>query len=705
MQASTRASYLVVPDASARAGTADLSGDGAVSQPAIWLGQVGVNPEHVRIESSAGTSVVGRTQGAPASQNGVVGLSQFARVALGVGIGDTVYVNPVTLNELARCTLVPPMEVPEDSASRDQLTSALRTQPIPVDAGMFVQLPVGRRSGTVTFFVSDTKSGPGLLGPLTQIEILPPNPALFEPLREPLGIESVAGLGAQVQELMQVVGVPLQNPRLYADLGIRPVRGVLLYGPPGTGKTLLCRALAKEIGVAFLHVNAPEVVGGHHGETEKQLRLLFRKAFNLAPCIIFLDEIDAIARSRESLSSQADQRAVAQLLSLMDGLTASEGVVVVATTNRLETIDEAFRRPGRFDQEIYIGPPDERGRREVLRVHTREMPLGNGIDEVLDDIAARTPGFTGADLAGLCRGAAVAAIRRTMGLRSSDSVQEGLAEIFESETRNLRVEAEDFAMATASAEPSTGRMYRQRHRWSLTHEVESVEARQSAELLREVARLRLSPDGEEVRGAAPRGIILRSEDPGLAAHVSHSVAKGLAVNVVEFSVPEQLSQWQGETEQRVRGIAARAVRLQPCILQINQFDLLQPLKDDVGSRDRLLGQLLDSLDGMLESDKVFVVGISEGVHTPTEIIRRPGRFELLLTLEPPSEASRDQIIGVSFTSTAPFPMREMVLEATEGMSASMTSVFSELCRHLAEKYPESSAPQVISDARRLFSSV
>ncbi|MFB6265834.1 MAG: AAA family ATPase, partial [Candidatus Nanohaloarchaea archaeon] len=224
--------------------------------------------------------------------------------------------------------------------------------------------------------------------------------------------EDIGGLEDEIQKVREMIELPLKHPEVFQQLGIEAPSGVLLHGPPGTGKTLLAKAVANEADAWFTSINGPEVMSKFYGESEKQLREIFEKAQENSPAIIFIDELDALAPKRGEARGEVEQRVVAQLLSLMDGLEAREDVIVIAATNRSEDIDEALRRPGRLDREIEIGVPDRNGRKEILQIHTRNMPLEDEVD--LDELADRTHGYVGADIEALAKEAAMATLRRVL---------------------------------------------------------------------------------------------------------------------------------------------------------------------------------------------------------------------------------------------------------------------------------------------------
>ena len=347
----------------------------------------------VVVRTSGGRSAVLRLDACPApdEDSGVLRLDALTRRALGARIGTDVEVEPATLRPAAALRLETAGPV-EPAALQKALTG------VPLAAGAAVALPIGPQGSHVVVRVVD---GAGVVGPDTELTAVA---ADLTELTHPVnaGLADVGGLGPAVEELREVIQLAITRPEVLTRLGISPARGVILHGPPGSGKTLLCRSLAGELDAAFYYISGPEVVGSLHGQTEESLRAVFADAADHAPAIICIDEIDALTRNRRALSSHADLRAVAQLLSLMDGLRRARGVFVVGTTNQVELIDPAFRRPGRFDREIEIAEPDERARLEILTVQTRSMPLAAEARALLPRLAEETVGFNGADLSSVC---------------------------------------------------------------------------------------------------------------------------------------------------------------------------------------------------------------------------------------------------------------------------------------------------------------
>src|SRR5690606_37104530 len=371
--------------------------------------------------------------------------------------------------------------------------------------------------------------------------------AEFEEPRDGRGIinyDDVGGMDETIKQLREMVELPLRYPELFTRLGVDPPKGVLLHGPPGTGKTRLAQAVANESDAQFFTINGPEIMGSAYGESERRLREVFEEAQRSAPSIVFIDEIDSIAPKRGQVAGEAEKRLVAQLLTLMDGLQARSNLVVIAATNRPEAVDEALRRPGRFDREIIIGVPDESGRREILAIHTRGMPLGEGVD--LKELARSTHGFVGADLAALAREAAIEAVRRIMPRLDLDA-REIPAEVLET----LQVEKDDFRAAVKRVQPSAMRevmVQAPTIGWPAIGGADEAEGK-----LTEGGELPLrNPKAFERIGIRPAKGFLLYGPPGTGKTLlAKAVAKEAEANFISMKSSDLLSKWYGESEQQI----------------------------------------------------------------------------------------------------------------------------------------------------------
>ena len=467
--------------------------------------------------------------------------------------------------------------------------------------------------------------------------------AEFEELRDGRAVvnyDDVGGIGDTIQQLREMVELPLRYPELFTRLGVDPPKGVLLHGPPGTGKTRLAQAVANESDATFITINGPEIMGSGYGESEKRLREVFEEASKNSPAIIFIDEIDSIAPKRSQVAGEAEKRLVAQLLTLMDGLEARSNIVVIAATNRPDAIDEALRRPGRFDREIVIGVPDEKGRREILAIHTRGMPLGDKVD--LGELARTTHGFVGADIAALAREAAIEAVRRIMPRLDLDA-REVPPEVLE----DLMVTREDFMAALKRVQPSAMR--------EVMVQVPNVGwddiggLGEATEKLKEGIELPLkNPEAFRRLGIRPAKGFLLFGPPGTGKTLlAKAVAKEAEANFISMKSSDLLSKWYGESEQQIARMFQRARAVSPCVIFIDEIDSLVPARGSGQGEPTVTGRVVNTIlaemDGLEELQSVVVIGATNRPALVDPALLRPGRFDELVYVGTPDKAGREMI--------------------------------------------------------------
>ena len=470
--------------------------------------------------------------------------------------------------------------------------------------------------------------------------------AEFEEPRDGRGTvnyDDVGGMSDTIRQLQEMVELPLRYPELFTRLGVDPPKGVLLHGPPGTGKTRLAQAVASESEAEFFIINGPEIMGSAYGESEKRLRDVFEEAARSAPAIVFIDEIDSIAPKRSQVHGEAEKRLVAQLLTLMDGLDTRSNLVVIAATNRPEAIDEALRRPGRFDREIVVGVPDEKGRREILAIHTRGMPLGDGVD--LDEFARTTHGFVGADLAALTREAAIETVRRIMPKIDLDA-QTIPPEVLES----LCVERNDFLEALKRVQPSAMRevmVQAPNVGWENVGGLADAQ-----EKLREGVELPLkNPQAFRRLGIRPAKGFLLFGPPGTGKTLlAKAVAKEAEANFISIKSSDLLSKWYGESEQQISRLFARARQVSPCVVFIDEIDSLVPARGSSSMEPQVTGRVVNTIlaemDGMEELQSIVVIGATNRPGLVDPALLRPGRFDELIYVGTPEEEGRRHILGI-----------------------------------------------------------
>ncbi len=461
--------------------------------------------------------------------------------------------------------------------------------------------------------------------------------------RAGVNYDDVGGMGDTIQALREMVELPLRYPELFTRLGVDPPKGVLLHGPPGTGKTRLAQAVANESDAEFFTINGPEIMGSGYGESEKRLREVFEEATRAAPAIIFIDEIDSIAPKRQNVPGEAEKRLVAQLLTLMDGLEARANLVVIAATNRPDAIDEALRRPGRFDREIVIGVPDQGGRREILAIHTRGMPLESAVD--LNELSRVTHGFVGADIAALAREAAIDAVRRIMPKLNLDE-RTVPPEVLE----DLCVTREDFLGALKRIQPSAMREVMVQMPNVGWDDIGGVG--DAIDKLQEGIELPLkNPDAFRRLGIRPAKGFLLYGPPGTGKTLlAKAVAKEAEANFISMKSSDLLSKWYGESEQQIARLFARARAVAPCVVFIDEIDSLVPARGSGHGEPQVTGRVVNTIlaemDGLEELQSVIVVGATNRPTLVDPALLRPGRFDELVYVGTPDKPGRKHILEI-----------------------------------------------------------
>ncbi|MGD0079400.1 MAG: CDC48 family AAA ATPase [Methanoregula sp.] len=575
-----------------------------------------------------------------------VRVDNFTRLNAGVSIGDTVKVVKIVDEiEAKRVVLAPPEDLPKKIpiANNPHVVNGLidfpvvRNDTIPIMLGLpFIQPQI------VGFKVVEIEPEEAvIITKNTSIEFSDKPAAGFEGVKR-FSYEDIGGLKDELQRLRETIELPLRHPELFQKLGIEPPKGVLLYGPPGTGKTLIAKAVASESGAHFISIAGPEVISKYYGESEQRLREVFEEARENAPSIIFIDELDSIAPRREEVTGEVERRVVAQLLTMMDGLEERGQVVVIGATNRVDAIDAALRRPGRFDREIEIGVPSELDRIEIMKIHTRGMPLADDVS--LDGLAQQTHGFVGADLAALAREAAIRALRRYLPGLDLDA-EEIPAEVLDS----LKVLANDFRSAQRDVGPSAMRevMLEVSHvKWQNVGGLDSAKTE-----VREAIELPLTDRQkfEDLGIVPPRGILLYGPPGTGKTLIAKAVASESGANFIPVRGPQLLSKWVGESERAVREVFKKARQVSPSIIFFDEIDAIAPARgtsSDSHVIDNVLNQILTEMDGLEELRDVVVMGATNRPDIVDPALLRAGRFDRLVYIGEPSLEDRKKIIGI-----------------------------------------------------------
>ena len=479
--------------------------------------------------------------------------------------------------------------------------------------------------------VENFNSSPSPDSETTETEDTPPETSLT----------AVGGLKHIIQELTELVGVPLKRPQWLQQLGLDPTTGVLLVGPPGTGKTLTAKALAESLGINYIALVGSEIMSKYYGEAEARMRKIFDKAARNAPCILFIDELDTIAPDRAKVEGEVEKRVVGQLLSLMDGFTKTPGVIILGATNRPNHLDPALRRPGRLDREVVFGVPDTHDREEILQVLTREMPLDETVN--LKAIASLAVGFVGADLKALTQKAAYTVLRNAIATGNTDLEQADLPE-------NVKVSQKDFLEALKQVKPSVLR--------TVAVETPNVSWEEIGGLEEIKATLREAVEGallypelyQHTKAKAPRGILLWGEPGTGKTLLAKALAAQAQANFISIKGAELLNRWVGASEEAVREVFHKARQVAPCVLFIDEIDTLAPARGtyqgDAGVSDRVVGQLLTEMDGMVEAGEVLVVAATNRYDALDPALLRSGRLDLQLQVDLPDYNSRLAILEI-----------------------------------------------------------
>ena len=574
---------------------------------------------------------------------GLVRIDGYLRNRLDVGINDSVEIKKVQSKSAEKVTLAPtePLRiVGAEGYLQEYLLGGLLST-----GDIFPLTIMGQRVDLVV--ISTKPSGPVLMEDSTEVTVSEESEKAIQAAKgdgaPSISYEDIGGIKNEVSRLREMIELPLRHPELFKRLGVEAPKGVLLHGPPGTGKTLLAKAVAHETNANFYTIGGPEIMSKFYGESEERLREVFKKAEENAPAIIFIDEIDSIAPKREEVSGEVERRVVAQLLSLMDGMSSRGKVVVIGATNRINAIDPALRRPCRFDREIEIGVPDSDGRLEILQIHTRGMPLEKDVD--LGVIANMSHGFVGADLQAVAKEAGIRALRRV--LPEIDLTAENIPSDI---LKKIVVTMDDFLSVIKEIEPSALRevfVEIPDVNWDDIGGLADVkqELQEAVEWPLKYQALFLHSDA-----TPPKGILLYGPPGTGKTLMAKAAAHESEANFISIKGPELLSKWVGESEKGVREVFRKARQAAPCIVFFDEIDAIAPTRGGAGSdshvTERVISQLLTELDGLEVLSNVIIIAATNRPDIIDAALLRPGRFDRLLYVPPPEKESRIKIFKI-----------------------------------------------------------
>ena len=571
--------------------------------------------------------------------SGIIKIDGMTRQNIGAGIGDKISLKTVEAVNAEHIVLSPTEKIAAEGLQEYMIYNYLNHV---FTTGDSVSLNT-QMGGRVQFVITSTKPSKPVLVTENTIFKLGTMTKAVDSSFPRITYDELGGLKNEVQKIREMVELPMRHPELFDKIGVEAPKGVLLYGPPGTGKTLLAKAVAGETNAHFISLSGPEIMGKHYGESEERIREIFTQAEENAPSIIFIDEIDSIAPKRDEVSGELEKRIVSQLLTLMDGMKGRGKVVVIAATNRPDSIDPALRRPGRFDREIEIGIPDDEGRFDILSIHTRGMPIDEKVD--LKQISKTTHGFVGADLEVLSKEAAMRSLRRI--LPEIDLDEEKISsEILQ----KIQITSDDFRDALKEVRPSALREVQVQIPNVSWNDVGGLDALK--EELKEAVEwpIKYKDAYDYVDVESPKGILLHGSPGTGKTLIAKALAKMTESNFISIKGPELLSKWVGESEKGVREIFRKARQAAPCIIFLDEVDALVPRRGSGGSEshvtENVVSQILTEIDGLEELHNVLIIGATNRLDIVDEALLRPGRFDRIIKVPNPDEKGRQHIFEI-----------------------------------------------------------
>jgi transitional endoplasmic reticulum ATPase len=593
----------------------------------------------------------------------IIKIDGITRQNIGAGIDDKISIKSVEATNAEQITLSPTEKITTDGLQEYMIYNYLNHVFTNGDS-ISLNTQVGNK---IQFVITNTKpSKPVIVTENTIFKLGSLTKAIDSSVPR-ITYDELGGLKNEVQKIREMVELPMRHPELFDKIGVEAPKGVLLYGPPGTGKTLLAKAVAGETNAHFISLSGPEIMGKHYGESEERIREIFTQAEENSPSIIFIDEIDSIAPKRDEVSGELEKRIVSQLLTLMDGMKSRGKVVVIAATNRPDSIDPALRRPGRFDREIEIGIPDDEGRFDILSIHTRGMPINEKVN--LKQISKTTHGFVGADLEVLSKEAAMRSLRRILPeidldedkisseiLQkieiTSNDFQEALKEVRPSALREVQVQIPDVSWDDVGGLDELKDELREAVEWPIKHK----EAY------------------DYVNVETPKGVLLHGPPGTGKTLIAKALAKMTESNFISIKGPELLSKWVGESEKGVREIFRKARQVAPCIIFLDEVDSLVPRRGSGNSdshvTENIVSQILTEIDGLEELHNVLIIGATNRLDIVDEALLRPGRFDRIIEVGNPDSKGRKHIFEIH-TKKKPLESNvdiKKLVEITDGFS-------------------------------------
>lgn len=570
----------------------------------------------------------------------IIKIDGITRQNIGAGIGDKISLKSVKAVNAEQIILSPTEKIAAEGLQEYMIYNYLNHVFTTGDS-----LSLNTQMGSkVQFVVTNTKSSKPVIVTESTIFKLGAMTKAVDSSVPRITYDELGGLKSEVQKIREMVELPMRHPELFDKIGVEAPKGVLLYGPPGTGKTLLAKAVAGETSAHFISLSGPEIMGKHYGESEERIREIFTQAEENSPSIIFIDEIDSIAPKRDEVSGELEKRIVSQLLTLMDGIKSRGKVVVIAATNRPDSIDPALRRPGRFDREVEIGIPDDQGRFDILSIHTRGMPIDEKVD--LKQISKITHGFVGADLEVLSKEAAMRSLRRI--LPEIDLDEEKISsEILQ----KIQISSDDFQDALKEVRPSALREVQiqiPNTSWDDVGGLDQLKA-ELCEAVEWPIKYKEAFDYVDIK--TPKGILLHGPPGTGKTLIAKALAKMTESNFISIKGPELLSKWVGESEKGVREIFRKARQVAPCIIFLDEVDALVPRRGSGGGSEshvteNVVSQILTEIDGLEELHNVLIIGATNRLDIVDEALLRPGRFDRIIKVPNPDIKGRQHIFEI-----------------------------------------------------------